>query len=83
MPARVRPQYILDPNASQAVQSLYIQNYIMMRIHEDQLQADTITAVNISALKTIIMSVATWGKVLAKRAMGTGTQSVTDPPATM
>jgi hypothetical protein len=55
----------------------------MMRIHKDQLQADTITAVNISALNTIIMSMATWEKVLAKRAMGIGTQSVTDHPATM
>jgi hypothetical protein len=80
----VRPECTLDPTASQAVQSLYIQNYnILMRICEDQLKADKTAADNIGALKYVIMSVATWGKGLAKRARGTGTESVTDHTATM
>jgi len=83
-PELIRPIYDIDATASQAVQSLYISNYnILIKIYDEQLACDRVTYTHETALKGAIMNAATWGTVLAAKAKGTGTQSVTDHCADM
>jgi len=83
-PALIRPVYDIDATASQAAQSLYIANFnILVKIYDEQLACDKITYANETALKGAIMNAATWGSVLAAKARGSGTQSVTDHCADM
>lgn len=78
------PEWDLDPTASQPAQTLYIQGYnIRVKIAETKQAAYVVTTDNIALLKAAILLADTWEPQNTRQAMGRGTQSVTDHPATM